>query len=182
MESISLVTDTDSYEDSEVVTLMTLHNAKGLEFPVVFIVGMEDGVFPHMRSLGDPVELEEERRLCYVGITRAMQRLYLTRAWSRNMFGTNNYNPPSRFLRELPDDLIATARKRTRRSKLEASGYRPTVTAVELEVGDRVRHSKWGEGTIRRVAGVEAVVNFDGLGVKHLHLELAPLEKVTHLR
>jgi DNA helicase-2/ATP-dependent DNA helicase PcrA len=139
---------------------------------------MEDGVFPHLRSLGDPDELEEERRLCYVGITRAMQRLFLSRAWSRNMFGTNNYNPPSRFLRELPDHLVATAQKRKRKSKLETRGVRPKVTAAELNVGDRVRHTKWGEGTIRRVAGVEAVVNFDGLGVKHLHLELAPLEKV----
>ncbi len=178
LESISLVTDVDSYDDSEVVTLMTLHNAKGLEFPVVFIVGMEDGVFPHMRSLGDPAELEEERRLCYVGITRAMERLYLTRAWSRNMFGSNNYNPPSRFLRELPDELVDKARKRKRQSKLETASARPLVKASELNVGDRVRHTKWGEGTIRRVAGVEAVVNFDGLGVKHLHLELAPLEKV----
>jgi DNA helicase-2/ATP-dependent DNA helicase PcrA len=178
LESISLVTDVDSYDDSEVVTLMTLHNAKGLEFPVVFIVGMEDGVFPHMRSLGDPAELEEERRLCYVGITRAMERLFLSRAWSRNMFGSNNYNPPSRFLKELPDNLVETARKRKRRSKFDTSTARPTIKAAELEVGDRVRHTKWGEGTIRRVVGVEAVVNFDGLGVKHLHLELAPLEKV----
>jgi DNA helicase-2/ATP-dependent DNA helicase PcrA len=178
LESISLVTDVDSYEESEVVTLMTLHNAKGLEFPVVFIVGMEDGVFPHMRSLGDPAELEEERRLCYVGITRAMERLFMTRAWSRNMFGSNNYNPPSRFLREVPGNLVETAKKRSRPSKLDTSRSRPTVSAAELTVGDRVRHSKWGEGTIRRVAGVEAVVNFDGLGVKHLHLELAPLEKV----
>ena len=94
------------------------------------------------------------------------------------MFGTNNYNPPSRFLRELPDNLVTTAKKRTRVSKLESRTARPLVTAAELSVGDRVRHTKWGEGTIRRVAGVEAVVNFDGLGVKHLHLELAPLEKV----
>jgi DNA helicase-2/ATP-dependent DNA helicase PcrA len=178
LESISLVTDVDSYDDTDVVTLMTLHNAKGLEFPVVFVVGMEDRVFPHMRSLGDPAELEEERRLCYVGITRAMERLFLTRAWSRNMFGTNNYNPESRFLRELPAELVESARKRKRRSKLETRATHPTIKPSEIAVGDRVRHTKWGEGTIQRVAGVEAVVNFDGLGVKHLHLELAPLEKV----
>jgi DNA helicase-2/ATP-dependent DNA helicase PcrA len=177
LESISLVTDVDSYEDTDVVTLMTLHNAKGLEFPVVFIVGLEDGVFPHMRSLGDPAELEEERRLCYVGITRAMQRLFLARAWSRNMFGSSNYNPPSRFLKELPSDLVESAARRRRRRQLETASPRPTLRAAELAVGDRVRHTKWGEGTIRRVVGVEAVVNFDGLGVKHLHLELAPLEK-----
>jgi DNA helicase-2/ATP-dependent DNA helicase PcrA len=182
LESISLVTDVDSYEESDVVTLMTLHNAKGLEFPVVFIVGMEDGVFPHMRSLGDPAELEEERRLCYVGITRAMQRLFVSRAWSRNMFGSSNYNPPSRFLKEVPSSLVTEARKRTRPSKLDSSRSRPTIKASELSPGDRVRHAKWGEGTIQRVAGVEAVVEFAGIGTKHLHLELAPLEKVPDLR
>ena len=103
LESISLVTDVDGFDTTDVVTLMTLHNAKGLEFPVVFITGMEDGVFPHMRSLGEPKELEEERRLAYVGITRAMQRLFLTRAWSRNLWGTNNYNPASRFLSRDPE-------------------------------------------------------------------------------
>ncbi|MGA9595252.1 MAG: DNA helicase PcrA [Acidimicrobiia bacterium] len=182
LESISLVTDVDSFEESDVVTLMTLHNAKGLEFPVVFIVGMEDGVFPHMRSLGDPAELEEERRLCYVGITRAMERLFLSRAWSRNMFGTNNYNPPSRFLKEVPQSLVVDARKRPKPTGTAYRGgdlrARPTVKASELVEGDRVRHAKWGEGTIRRVAGVEAIVEFAELGTKHLHLELAPLEKV----
>ncbi|MDJ0664018.1 MAG: DNA helicase PcrA [Acidimicrobiia bacterium] len=178
LESISLVTDVDSFEDTDVVTLMTLHNAKGLEFPAVFIVGMEDGVFPHMRSLGDPDELEEERRLCYVGVTRAMERLFLSRAWSRNMFGSNNYNPPSRFLKELPANLIQDVRRKKKRTSVVPSAARVTVKAAELDVGDRVRHAKWGEGTIRRVAGVEAVVDFPGLGTKHLHLELAPLEKV----
>ena len=89
---------------------MTLHNAKGLEFPVVFIVGMEEGVFPHIRSLGDPDQLEEERRLCYVGITRAMERLYLLNAWSRSLWGSLNYNPASRFLNEIPNELIQSGR------------------------------------------------------------------------
>ena len=84
---------------------MTLHSAKGLEYPVVFLIGLEDGVFPHVRSLGDPDELEEERRLCYVGITRAEQRLYLCHAWSRMMFGSTDYRPPSRFLDEIPAEL-----------------------------------------------------------------------------
>lgn len=107
LEQISLVSDTDSLDDEESsVTLMTLHSAKGLEYPVVFVIGMEDGVFPHIRSLGDPHELEEERRLAYVGITRAMQRLHLTSAWSRMMHGTTQYNPPSRFLDEIPAELI----------------------------------------------------------------------------
>ena len=88
---------------------MTMHAAKGLEFPNVFILGMEDGVFPHLRALGEPVELEEERRLCYVGITRARQRLYLTNAWSRTLFGSTQYNPPSRFLDEIPAELLRMA-------------------------------------------------------------------------
>ena len=107
LEGISLVTDLDEVTAEEsVVTLMTLHTAKGLEFPVVFLTGMEDGVFPHSRSVGDPEELEEERRLCYVGITRAEQRLYLTHAWSRQLFGSTDYYPPSRFLAEIPEELV----------------------------------------------------------------------------
>jgi DNA helicase-2/ATP-dependent DNA helicase PcrA len=108
LEAIALVTDLDAEEGGEqsVVTLMTLHTAKGLEFPVVFLTGMEDGVFPHSRALGDPDELEEERRLCYVGITRARERLYLCHAWSRMLFGATDYYPPSRFLAEIPEELI----------------------------------------------------------------------------
>jgi DNA helicase-2/ATP-dependent DNA helicase PcrA len=107
LEQISLVTDTDDIDDAEsMVTLMTLHSAKGLEFPYVFIIGMEDGVFPHVRSLGEPHELEEERRLAYVGITRAMRKLHLTSAWSRMLHGTTQYNPPSRFLDEIPSELV----------------------------------------------------------------------------
>ena len=127
LESISLVSDVDALEDeSGAVTLMTLHNAKGLEFPVIFIAGMEEGVFPHMRSLGDPTQLEEERRLSYVGITRAMERLFLTLATTRNLFGATNYNSPSRFLREIPESLIEIADKRTRRPDREShTGRRP---------------------------------------------------------
>ena len=101
---------------------MTLHIAKGLEFPVVFIVGMEDGVFPHFRSMTDQHELEEERRLAYVGITRAQQRLYLTHAWSRTLFGQTNYNPPSRFLGELPRRCSSTVKESTRRSQRREPG------------------------------------------------------------
>jgi DNA helicase-2/ATP-dependent DNA helicase PcrA len=109
LEAISLVTDLDENDpEASSVTLMTLHSAKGLEFPVVFLIGLEDGVFPHVRSLGDPDELEEERRLCYVGLTRAEERLYLCHAWSRMMFGTTDYRPPSRFLDEIPAELIAS--------------------------------------------------------------------------
>jgi DNA helicase-2/ATP-dependent DNA helicase PcrA len=183
LESISLVTDVDNLEDTDVVTLMTLHNAKGLEFPVVFITGMEDGVFPHMRALGDPKELEEERRLAYVGITRAMRRLFLTRAWSRNLWGSNNYNPASRFLDEIPDHLLIAA-KRARRmpAKETAGGPTPHLDAAEIGSGDRVRHTHWGVGTVREIVGAgdraEAVVDFDDEGVKRLLLAWAPLERV----
>ncbi len=110
LEAISLVTDLDENDpEASSVTLMTLHSAKGLEYPVVFLIGLEDGVFPHVRSLGDPDELEEERRLCYVGLTRAEERLYLCHAWSRMMFGSTDYRPPSRFLDEIPAELIASS-------------------------------------------------------------------------
>ena len=183
LESISLVTDVDSMEDTSAVTLMTLHNAKGLEFPVVFITGMEDGVFPHMRSLGEPSELEEERRLCYVGITRAMEQLYLTRAWSRNLWGGTNYNPPSRFLGEIPNELVTKATRAKRSSSVERTTVKhPTVTESDIGVGDRVRHSHWGTGNVTEIVGAgdraEAYVNFDGQGVKRLLLAWAPLERV----
>ncbi|MFM7061643.1 MAG: UvrD-helicase domain-containing protein [Actinomycetes bacterium] len=107
LEAVSLVTDLDEVDgETAAVTLMTLHGAKGLEYPVVFLTGLEDGVFPHLRSLTDPDALEEERRLCYVGITRARERLYLCHAWSRQLFGATSYNPPSRFLEEIPEELV----------------------------------------------------------------------------
>ena len=182
LESISLVTDVDNLSDGDAVTLMTLHNAKGLEFPVVFITGLEDGVFPHMRSLGEPAELEEERRLAYVGITRAEQRLFLSRAWSRNLWGANNYNPPSRFLREIPGNLVEAATRARRSRKLEQARPSPLpASAPEVTSGDRVRHAHWGNGVVQRVVGegerAEAWVAFDGQGTKRLLLAWAPLEK-----
>ena len=111
LEQISLVADTDDLDgDESSIVLMTLHAAKGLEFPVVFLIGLEDGIFPHLRSIGDPDELEEERRLAYVGITRARERLHLTHAWARTMFGSTQYNPPSRFLEEIPSELVTTVK------------------------------------------------------------------------
>jgi DNA helicase-2/ATP-dependent DNA helicase PcrA len=181
LEQISLVSDTDDLDDEESsVTLMTLHSAKGLEFPVVFVIGMEDGVFPHIRSLGEPHELEEERRLAYVGITRAMQHLTLTSAWSRMLHGTTQYNPPSRFLDEIPGDLIderggtrmlRSRRDRTERQRIGANRERIVERAMEggrsgptgpissgaeqlgLRVGDDVRHAQWGEGVIIDIEG-----------------------------
>ncbi len=126
LEQVSLVADTDELDEEDAaVILMTLHGAKGLEFPVVIMLGMEDGIFPHLRALTDPDELEEERRLCYVGITRAEERLYMTHAWSRMLFGQSQYNPPSRFLDEIPENLIVEAEgSRGRRKNGSGSGGR----------------------------------------------------------
>src|SRR5207237_6875105 len=121
-------------------TLMTLHSAKGLEFPVVFITGLEDGVFPHVRSLGDPDELEEERRLCYVGITRARERLYLCHAWSRTLFGSTDYYPPSRFLAEIPRELVHAVGENRRRSGFAA--HREAVVASAADAAP----SSFGHG------------------------------------
>jgi DNA helicase-2/ATP-dependent DNA helicase PcrA len=186
LERIALITDTDSIDPSDAaVTLMTMHTAKGLEYPVVFMVGMEEGVFPHIRSLGDPEAEEEERRLCYVGVTRARERLYLLNAWSRTLWGSPNYNPPSRFLKEIPDDLIRLVGDRPgpsakARSTTPYSGQRKTHDPGDFRVGQEVTHSKWGRGTIlaisRSAVGVEATINFpDAGGEKRLDLTLAPL-------
>jgi DNA helicase II / ATP-dependent DNA helicase PcrA len=118
LEQVGLVADTDELDDDDSsVVLMTLHSAKGLEYPVVFLIGLEDGVFPHLRSIGEPDQLEEERRLCYVGITRAMERLYLTHAWSRTLYGGTQYNPPSRFLDEIPGQLVQQVQGNRRASR-----------------------------------------------------------------
>lgn len=181
LEVTSLVSDVDGMEETGAVTLMTLHNAKGLEYPVIFIAGMEEGVFPHMRSLGDPDQLEEERRLAYVGITRAQQQLYLTHATTRNLFGATNYNSPSRFLGEIPDGLLKEAEKRQRVPEREAVKPRPTLDGSSVAVGDRVRHQHWGLGVVVAVIGsgdrAEATVSFEGQGEKRLLLAWAPLER-----
>ena len=178
LERLALITDTDTTEGDEAgVTFMTLHNAKGLEFQVVFIVGVEEGVFPHIRSLGDPDQLEEERRLCYVGITRARERLYLLNAWSRSLWGGVNYNPPSRFLAEIPGELIAMTERKSAR-KGDVTERDPSV----FKVGQEVEHERWGRGMILEIArsgvgGLEATVNFpDAGGEKRLDLSLAPLK------
>ena len=184
LESVSLVSDIDGLEeDSGAVTLMTLHNAKGLEFPVVFMIGMEDGVFPHTRALTDPDELEEERRLCYVGLTRARRRVYVSSARSRMLYGMPSYNPPSRFLKEIPVDLVREVRGRKRDQRREASTQRhATLSGEDVAVGDSVRHDQFGIGSILSVVGdgdrAEAEIEFDIRGKKRLLLTWAPLEKV----
>ncbi|HVF52008.1 MAG TPA: UvrD-helicase domain-containing protein [Actinomycetota bacterium] len=180
LERLALVTDTDVSEGEETgVTFMTLHNAKGLEFPVVFMLGMEEGVFPHIRSLGDPEQLEEERRLCYVGITRARERLYLLNAWSRSLWGGLNYNPPSRFLGEIPEELLSQADKEAPSAKGKGV-VRELRDPSRFRVGQEVEHQRWGRGVIIEIArsgvGVEATINFPSAGgEKRLDLSLAPL-------
>ena len=231
LEQVSLVSDTDELDEEDQVVLMTLHSAKGLEFPAVFIVGAEEGVFPHNRALTEPDEMEEERRLAYVGITRAMQRLFISHAWSRMLFGSTQYNPPSRFLEEIPDSLVESKGNVTGRSSYGRQSYRPRGggggyaepppyrrrgaadggdTAADehrdrvveaairagarttpqpsnsqelgLRVGDDVAHPAFGEGVIIHIEGVgekaEAVINFAGVGQKHLSLAWAPLKKL----
>ena len=196
LEKVSLVADADEIPDGEdhggVVTLMTLHTAKGLEFPTVFLTGMEDGIFPHARTLDDPKEIEEERRLAYVGLTRAEKRLYISRAEYRLTFGTPKYNPGSRFLDEIPSELIEWKNETKSKSSSGSSGLRrrtattppPRATgkkssAMVLEVGQRVSHDTFGLGTVVAIGGEgdksEATINFGQYGEKRLLLRYAPV-------
>ncbi|HEY7659909.1 MAG TPA: DNA helicase PcrA [Actinomycetota bacterium] len=188
LEQVSLVSEQDEYyEESGSVTLMTLHNAKGLEFPVVFIIGLEDGVFPHYRSMGEPEHLEEERRLMYVGVTRARERLYLTHAWSRTLYGSTSFNPPSRFLGEIPSDLVRAIEADS--SIVGGASPSPIRAAAdprreipEISSGDTVQHDRWGEGVVVSVSGsgtdAEATIRFEDAGEKRLLLAYAPLRRI----
>jgi DNA helicase-2/ATP-dependent DNA helicase PcrA len=206
LEQVALVADADSIPTGDdeyggVVTLMTLHTAKGLEFPVVFLTGLEDGVFPHMRSLSEPKELEEERRLAYVGITRARQRLYITRSMQRSTWGAPAYNPPSRFLDEVPDSLIDWKRSAPPKYTPSTGGYASSSSPAalramparatgpgnrpipSLKAGDRVSHDTFGLGTVISTSGLgdnaQAKVDFGaGTGAKSFVLRYAPLEKL----
>jgi DNA helicase-2/ATP-dependent DNA helicase PcrA len=199
LERVSLVADADEIPEhgAGVVTMMTLHTAKGLEFPVVFVTGWEDGMFPHMRALGDPMELSEERRLAYVGITRARQRLYVTRAKVRSSWGQPMMNPESRFLREIPQHLVdwrrvdstpapsapvsgagrfGTPRPSPARS---VAGKRPLLV---LEPGDRVSHDKYGLGRVEEVSGIGesamSLIDFGSAGRVKLMHNHAPVQKL----
>ena len=180
LEYVALITDIDLYKGEEdVVTVMTLHSAKGLEFPVVFITGFEEGLFPHSRSLNNEEELEEERRLCYVGMTRAKERLYLTYAWRRNLNGNTLFNSVSRFISEIPNHLKEKA-------DIEKGEEIPSLDnrrkKIEVAVGDKIRHADWGIGTILNKTDTEndifITVDFGKLGLKKLSMNFAPLEKL----
>ena len=195
LEDVSLVADSDQIPDGEdhggVVTLMTLHTAKGLEFPTVFLTGMEEGIFPHSRTLGDRAEIEEERRLAYVGVTRARRRLYLSRSEYRSSWGAPTYNPPSRFLAEIPEGVISWNTGNSSlppRSATRTFGPPPRATGkkaeavIVLEVGDRVSHDTFGVGKVTAVSGEgdksQAVIDFGSSGEKRLLLRYAPVERL----
>jgi DNA helicase-2/ATP-dependent DNA helicase PcrA len=206
LEDVALMSDTDEYDEKiDAATLITLHAAKGLEFPVVFIVGMEEGLLPHIRSFDDPHQMEEERRLAYVGVTRAKDRLYLVRAFRRALMGQGGHNPPSRFLKDLPAELVHQVAQGVERAYQRPSiatrplqpswstsrvadsdrDEGPLRAAASFSAGDRVRHAKFGEGIVITAtptangADQEVQVAFKGeFGVKKLLLSFAPLEKL----
>lgn len=211
LTDLALIADIDTMDEEEkakgAIILMTMHSAKGLEFPVVFIVGMEENIFPHSRSLESDDEMEEERRLCYVGITRAEERLYLTCAGSRTIFGRFNYNAPSRFLKEISDDIIHSVSRGTSMGQFEdsslpfSSGPRKKVQGeikkplgqttrlqptggneINWKVGAKASHKKWGVGVVVSVRGegdgLELDIAFPNEGIKRLLAKFAPIEKV----
>jgi len=180
LEYVALITDIDLYKGEEdTVMVMTLHSAKGLEFPVVFITGFEEGIFPHSRSLNNEEELEEERRLCYVGMTRAKERLYLTYAWRRNLNGNTLFNSVSRFLTEIPKHI----QKKIGVEKVEEiSSLNKVKKKIDVTIGDKVRHADWGVGIILNKIDTKndifIIVDFEKMGVKKLSMNYAPLERV----
>ena len=195
LEDVSLVADADQIPDGEdhggVVTMMTLHTAKGLEFPTVFLTGMEEGIFPHSRTLDDPEELQEERRLAYVGLTRARENLFITRAEYRSAWGAPNYNAASRFISEIPDNVIewnqAEEKSFNAKSAIRRNFTAPKATGkvsntMQLAVGERVSHDTFGLGTVIEVSGegdrAEATIDFGSFGPKRLLLRYAPVEKL----
>jgi DNA helicase-2/ATP-dependent DNA helicase PcrA len=180
LQDISLYSDQDAMRgDGSLVTLMTLHNAKGLEFRAVFMIGMEEGIFPHSRSIEEQ-GVEEERRLCYVGMTRAKERLSLTHASSRSLWGNRGYNLPSRFLDELPEDSIERERLRAASWAASSPGVKPRADVPSLATGDSVRHGTLGEGVVTRIepGGVVTVRFAEDGAERRLMLDYAPLEKL----
>jgi len=191
LEKVSLVSDIDELDEkADAVTLITLHQAKGLEFPAVFIVGLEEGILPHRKSFDDPEQMEEERRLCYVGITRAKKRLYLLRSYRRSLFGGSTANPPSRFLQDISPHLIRPRglweESPTPVASLDFNrDSQPSpqpLNTLTLKIGDHVCHNKFGPGIVMNCNSTrddqELTVAFEEVGVKKLLASLAPLEKI----
>jgi DNA helicase-2/ATP-dependent DNA helicase PcrA len=192
LEEVSLISDLDTWDsDGNAVTLMTLHAAKGLEFPVVFMAGMEETIFPHSRALYDQSEMEEERRLCYVGMTRAREELYLSYASGRLLYGGVQHNPPSRFLSEVDAETVQSSYSFDGGSYRTSSFGQPDQPALppeqhsdelryvpDLEPGDTVKHASFGVGTISEMDGDNAIIFFKKAGPKKLNIAFAPLEKL----
>ena len=175
--------DAQAEEFQDAVQLMTLHSAKGLEFPMVFMAGVEEGLFPHKMSAQDPVRLEEERRLAYVGITRAMKKLYITYAESRRLHGQENFNSPSRFIREIPTEHIQEVRLKAQVSRPVSFAKSPisdTTADIGMKLGTQVYHEIFGEGVVINYEGsgsqARVQVNFDTDGTKWLVLSYAKLQ------
>ncbi|HET9411740.1 MAG TPA: UvrD-helicase domain-containing protein [Candidatus Saccharimonadales bacterium] len=185
LEEIALISDLDAVQaDQDAVLLMTIHAAKGLEFPAVFMLGMEESIFPHSRALYDQEEMEEERRLCYVGMTRAREELILTSAATRMLYGTTQHNPPSRFLADIDGKADITQAPAFMYAgpqdvSLQPDFNEPRVVPedTDLEVGETVRHKVFGKGQVVEINGRSVAVQFDGRGVKRLNLDFAPLER-----
>jgi DNA helicase-2/ATP-dependent DNA helicase PcrA len=187
LEGVALVSDIDDYDTkANAVTLITLHQAKGLEFPVVFIVGLEEGVLPHKRSFDDPAQMEEERRLCYVGVTRAKKRLYLVRAFRRSLMGASTANAPSRFLKDIPQHLVASPQPDGASAKTlvyyASPATPPPLAEPAFKAGEQVRHVQFGQGIVISCQPIsddqEVTIAFKGAaGLKRLLMSLANLER-----
>jgi DNA helicase-2/ATP-dependent DNA helicase PcrA len=207
LEEVALVSDVDNLDERvDAPTLLTLHAAKGLEFPVVFIIGVEEGLFPHSRSMDDPEQMEEERRLCYVGVTRAKEHLYMLHTFRRTLYGESAIREPSRFLSDLPKHLIRGqgGKPATRQQNLnlgagrflgrttttpflsherpEPPGREPLPAAMQYQTGDEVEHEVFGKGIVieSQASGndMQVTVAFAGVGLKRLMASMAPMEKV----
>ena len=179
--------DRQASEHDDAAQLMTMHSAKGLEFKLVILTGLEESLFPHGRSMESSSQLEEERRLCYVAITRAMEKLYITHAESRRLHGTDTFNPPSRFLKEIPKDLIDEIRPRAQTNiPYNRKDFSETKIEFEMDIGislgQKVRHKKFGEGIVLNYEGsgesARVQVNFEDSGTKWLVMSYANLEKM----
>lgn len=178
LEEVALVSDRgDGQEASDRVTMMTLHSAKGLEFPVVFMVGMEESILPHSRAFYDASDLEEERRLCYVGMTRAKQELILLHSSSRVLYGSVQHNPPSRFLSEISKDFVEDSRLSSPQTEYDFD-QSPDPYVPKLEIGDRVKHQIFGEGKVTHLEGEVAKIAFKSKGTKKLNIAFASLDKL----
>ena len=183
LANASLASDLDNLEEGQkAISLMTLHSAKGLEFPVVFLVGLEQGLFPHSRALNDPLDLEEERRLCYVGVTRAQEQLFLSHARERYVWGSREVARPSQFLQELPEELISSNQVTSTAPRPQQEVFTPQITNHQWSVGDRVEHNVFGAGEVTHVLGsgskATLAIRFPGLGQKIIDPRIAPMERV----